>query len=79
MNDARMTIRLPGASLEFARRYASQMGITVTDLVVRYFDRIRDAFTGDGVPASVRDVAGIVPKAVDARKSYRDHLLERYA
>ena len=79
MNDARMTIRLPGASLEFARRYAAQMGITVTDLVVRYFDRMREAFAGNGVPASVRDVAGIVPKTVDARKSYRDHLLERYA
>ena len=37
MNDARMTIRLPGSSLAFARRYASEMGVTVTDLVVRYF------------------------------------------
>ena len=55
------------------------MGITVTDLVVRYFERMREAFAGDGVPKSVRDVAGIVPKEVDTRKSYRDHLLDRYA
>ena len=79
MNDARMTIRLPGASLEFARRYASEMGITVTDLVVRYLERMRAAFAGDGIPASVRDVAGIVPNRTDERSAYRDHLLEKYA
>ena len=79
MNDARMTIRLPGASLEFARQYAGSMGITVTELVVRYFDRLKDAFAGNGVPASVRDVAGIVPKSVDAKKTYHEHLMERYA
>ncbi len=78
MNDARMTIRLPGSSLAFARRYASEMGVTVTDLVVRYFDRMKAAFASDDVPASVRDVAGIVPKTVDARAEYREHLLERY-
>ena len=79
MNDARMTMRLPGASLEFARQYAAEMDMTVTELVVRYFDKLRASFTGDGIPASVRDVAGIVPKSVDARKAYREHLMERYA
>ena len=79
MNDARMTIRLPGASLEFAKRYAAEMGVTVTDLVVRYFERVQEAFVGDGVPKSVRDVAGIVPSATDERSVYRDHLLKKYA
>ena len=79
MNDARMTIRLPGASLAFARRYANDMGIAVTELVVGYFERIRHAFAGDDVPHSVRDVAGIVPKSVDAREIYRKHLMERHA
>lgn len=79
MNDARMTIRLPGASLAFVRRYANDMGMTVTELVVGYFERIRHAFAGDDVPHSVRDVAGIVPKSVDAREIYRKHLMERHA
>jgi len=78
MNDAKMTIRLPGASLEFARRYAGAMGITVTDLVVRYFERIRATFSDGDIPASVRDVAGIVPRSIDARSDYHDHLMERY-
>ncbi len=79
MNDARMTIRLPGASLMFVREYAAQTGTTVADLVIRYFDRIKEAFVGDGVPKSVRKVAGIVPPSVDAREEYRKHLLERYS
>ena len=79
MNDARMTIRLPGASLEFAKRYAAEMGVTVTDLVVRYFDRMREVLSGRGIPSSVRDVAGIVPSATDERSVYRDHLLKKYA
>lgn len=78
MNDARMTIRLPSASLDFAREYAEQTGTTVTDLVIRYFDRIKKALADDGVPKSVRKVAGIVPASVDAREEYRKHLLERY-
>ena len=79
MNDARMTIRLPGASLAFARRYADEMGVTVTDLVVRYFDRMREVLSGRGIPSSVRDVAGIMPSSTDERSVYRDHLLEKYA
>ena len=79
MNDARMTIRLPGESLLFAKEYATSVGMTVTDLVIGYFDRIRAAFAGDGVPKSVRKVAGIVPPSVDARKEWRAHLEERYS
>ena len=79
MNDARMTIRLPGASLAFAREYAAMVGTTVTDLVVGYFERLRQSLAvNDGVPVSVRDVAGIVPKNVDAKEAYHEHLMERY-
>lgn len=79
MNDARMTIRLPRASLVFAHEYAEQTGTTVTDLVIRYFERIRATFAANPVPKSVRKVAGIVPQSVDAREEYRKHLLERYS
>ena len=79
MNDARMTIRLPRASLAFAREYAEQTGTTVTDLVIGYFERIRATFAANPVPKSVRKVAGIVPQSADARKEYREHLMERYS
>lgn len=79
VNDARMTIRLPSASLAFAREYAAMVGTTVTDLVVGYFDRLRKSLAvDDSVPLSVRDVAGIVPEKVDAREAYREHIMERY-
>ncbi len=79
MNDARMTVRLPSDSLAFAREYAAEMGMTVTDLVIRYFERMKEATATEGLPSSVRKVAGIVPKSIDAREEYRKHLLERYA
>ena len=37
MNDARMTLRLPGEYLEFAKNYASEREMTLTDLVIGYF------------------------------------------
>ena len=79
MNDARMTIRLPRASLVFAHEYAEQTGTTVTDLVIRYFERIKASFATSPVPKSVRKVAGIVPQSIDAREDYRKHLVERYS
>lgn len=41
MNDARMTIRLPRETLAFAQGYAAQYGFTLTELVTRYFDRLK--------------------------------------
>ena len=38
MNDARMTLRLPGEYLEFARNYASEREMTLTNLVIGYFN-----------------------------------------
>ena len=79
MNDARMTIRLPGDTLLFAQGYARKRHITLSELVVRYFNRLKESFSGqDEVPASVRDVVGIIPPHVDVEKMYRDHVVEKY-
>ena len=40
MNDARMTLRLPREYLEFARNYASEREMTLTDLVIGYFKKL---------------------------------------
>ena len=42
MNDARMTLRLPGEYLEFARNYASEREMTLTDLVIGYFKKLKE-------------------------------------
>ena len=80
MNDARMTIRLPGEALLFAQKYAKSLHISLSELVLRYFDRLKGAFAADeaDVPASVRNVAGLIPPKVDVERAYRDHLVEKY-
>ena len=79
MNDARMTIRLPGDTLLFAQGYARKRQISLFDIVVRYFNWLREAVSGeDEMPASVREVAGILPSDVDVEQMYREHVVEKY-
>ncbi len=61
MNDARMTIRLPRASLVFAHEYAEQTGTTVTDLVIRYFERIKASFATSPVAKESRPLLPQAP------------------
>ena len=79
MNDARMTIRLPSDTLLFAQGYARTRHISLSELVVRYFNRLKESFSGqDGIPASVRDVVGIIPSEIDVEQMYHEHLVEKY-
>jgi hypothetical protein len=79
MNDARMTIRLPSDTLLFAQGYARTRHISLSELVVRYFNRLKESFSGqDGIPASVRDVVGIIPSDIDVEQVYHEHLVEKY-
>ena len=79
MNDARMTIRLPSDTLLFAQGYARTRHISLSELVVRYFNRLKESFSGqDGSPASVRDVVGIIPSDIDVEQVYHEHLVEKY-
>ena len=79
MNDARMTIRLPSDTLLFAQGYARTRHISLSELVVRYFNRLKESFSGqDGIPASVRDVVGIIPSDIDVEQVYHKHLVEKY-
>lgn len=77
MKTAKMTIRLPGSELAFAKHYAKEQGMTLTDLVLRYLGRLpREAV--NGIPDEVRRVAGIVPAEVDAKAEHREHALRRH-
>ena len=81
MNDARLTMRLPGEYLQFARDYAKKRGMTLTDLVVGYFKRLKESLSATGqLPESVRDMVGIIPSdGREAIDEYHEHLIGRYA
>ena len=81
MNDARLTMRLPGEYLTFARNYAREREMTLTDLVVGYFKRLKESLSvKNQLPPSVSDMVGIIPSDKDNPiDEYHDHLMERYA
>ena len=81
MNDARMTLRLPGEYLEFARNYASEREMTLTDLVIGYFKKLKETMAvKEELPECVRGMVGIIPAGEhDSVEDYHDYLMERYA
>ena len=81
MNDARMTLRLPGEYLEFARNYASEREMTLTDLVIGYFKKLKESMAvKEELPEGVRGMVGIIPVGErDSVEEYHDYLMERYA
>lgn len=42
MNDARFSMRLPQATLDFGHTYAAQCQMTLTELLLRYLNRLKD-------------------------------------
>ncbi len=70
---SKLTIRLPSSELNFVRHYAKTHGMTLTDLVLRYFGSLSRTMQDD-VPPEVARVAGIVPRKAHASHEYHDYL-----
>jgi hypothetical protein len=78
MHTAKMTIRLSDSDLAFAKRYAREQGLSLTELILRYIGRLSHLAEGD-TPVEVRAVAGIVPPHVEAVREQREHTLGKHA
>ena len=77
METTKLTLRLPKVDVEHAKAYAKDHGITVTELIDRYFRRLERP-SGRGVHPEVALFAGLVPSGVDARALYAEHLLDEH-
>lgn len=78
METAKLTVRLPKKDLEFAKKYAQEHQITVTELIDRYLRRLQ----GEQPPMihpEVERISGIVPADVDAKAVYYQHLIEKHS
>jgi len=78
METTKLTVRLPRAEVEFAKRYAREHGVTVTALIDRYFSRLQAAVP-QAIHPDVERFSGLVPADVDARQLRRDHLRGKHA
>lgn len=77
MHDARLTVRLPEHELNFARKYAATHGVTVTELVLRYFRSLRAPAEQELHP-EVQALIGALPAKLDARAAYRSHAARKH-
>lgn len=74
---AKLTIRLPGRDLEFAKSYARAHGLSVTELIDRYLRRMR-ALEQHTPALELEAITGLVPADVDAETEYRRHIWEKH-
>jgi hypothetical protein len=77
METAKLTVRLPKKDLDFAKKYAQEHRITVTELIDRYLRRLQE-----GQPAAIHPeverISGIVPADVDVEALYHEHLVNKH-
>lgn len=76
METAKLTIRLPKTNIEFAKRYARAYHLTLTELIDRYFRRLRQQEETEIHPEVVK-ISGLVPSDIDAEAEYHEYLLKK--
>ncbi len=76
METAKLTIRLPKADIEFAKRYARAHQISLTELVNRQLSRLRGH--DSEIHPEVESISGLVPLHIDAEEEYHEYLLAKH-
>lgn len=74
----KLTVRLPEENVEFVKRYATEHGLTVTDVLDRYLTRLRESPGPSGVHPAVERISGLIPADMDAEAAYHEHLVEKH-
>ena len=77
MDTAKLTVRLPKEDLEFAKRYAKEHRMTVTELIDRYLRGLQSQ-AGTQIHPEVERISGLVPPDFDALSLYQEHLLRKH-
>ena len=73
----KLTVRLPQDDLTFIKQYAKKHNVTVTELVKRYFGQLRQS-SDDAIDYRLQAITGLLPKTVDAKQDYYDHLEKKH-
>lgn len=77
METTKLTVRLPKKSLEFAKEYAREHHITVTDLIARYLRRLQEE-QPTPIHPDVERFSGLIPDDVDAKALYYEHIERKH-
>ena len=77
MPTRKLTVRLPEDDIEYAKNYAFNHGITLTELIDRYFKKLRLSPSEDLHPDILR-FSGIIPSDIDSRNDYLNGIEEKH-
>lgn len=73
----KLTVRLPTQDIEFAKRYAKEHGLTVTEVIDRYLRRMRAL--EEGTTSNALDsIAGLLPENLDINEERLQHLRDKH-
>lgn len=73
----RLTVRLPRRDVEFAKAYAKEHGLSVTEVIDRYLRRLR-ALEQRMASSDLEAITGLVPGDERAEEEYRRHLRDEH-
>ncbi len=77
MEDAKLTIRLPKTEINFIKEYAKKHKLTVSEFVQRYIRRLQNYREYPTHP-EIEKISGIIPKNIDAKKIYYEHIVKKH-
>ena len=77
MQSGELTIQLTPEEIGFLQEYATEHGLTVSEVIDRYIKRLQKARNGNIHP-DVESITGIIPRDIDGVKEYHDHLLKKH-
>ena len=72
----KLTIRLPKGDLEYAKQYAREHRITVTELIDRYLKALQGR--GGSIHPEIEKISGLVPSDLEGLEDYRAHQVEKH-
>ncbi len=77
MATRKLTIRLPEEDIDFARDYAAEHGMTMTELIDRYLKSLQTRHKGPLADEIVR-FSGIIPADIDGRREYHEGMAKKH-
>lgn len=78
--NTKLTIKLDEEVIEQAKIYAKKQNISLSKLIEYYLAQITSKQKKETINPIVKELSGIIklPKNLDAKKAYRQHILNKY-
>lgn len=77
METNKLTVRLPASEIRFIKDFAKRHGMTVTELIRRYFTRLQTPHQ-NAIHPEIAKLTGNIPSSIDAIAEHQRHLYDKH-